>query len=406
MTPEEYRAYRKEQKRLCAKARRERLKEENNEEYLIKAREAVKKSRENLKTKAETNDSEAIEKINYIKEYNRVYAKNHSHSSSKPKWTPPDEIPIFSPIKKLIKRTTNKNELKEVTTNTYISFIRNFSSNFNIQLDDDYDLIKAIRNEKFNYKKVNEDFKFLKDKTKIYEIIRLNLNNIKLLYNVFTRIRGFALLLRYLYPYLEYNHDDYLKKRSEMVCDDEVKQLLNFNKDELILKISNTPELTYDEKLIHHLLTMIHTRRPHDYRICRISNQMPNDTFDSNYNYYFDGNIYIWNTKRRTITQKILKLYEVIKVPDEIIQLIDLNNPFIFSKEYDQPRMTRLIQSSFFKIYNFPFNARTIRKLYCDHLNTLGLNLYEREAIARQMGHSIAENMRYEHAKTKKEKMI
>lgn len=367
---------RKEQNRLAQQRRMAKLREQDEEGYKSYQREAQKKHY--YKTKAPPQDL-------------------------KPRYTPPETIEILPPLKRLPKRTINKNELKDTTIkNTYEPFIKNFyKKHTNNDLPDDHDIIKALNNQKFNYKQVRDDFSFLLDKNNknIYEIIRLNFNRVNIIYCIFTRIRGFVKFLKILNPYIIDEAIKYKEDRANTTIDADISKLLIFDRNDILLKSTNI-ELKYDERLIFLLLTLHHTRRTHDYRLTKNIGNIPDDTYDKSFNYYYDGHLYLWNTKVRSKKQKELNLFEIIKVDDEIIKIIDTTIPFIFKNNYKNvSAMSALVKKTFMKIYNYPFNARLIRRLYCDYLGSLNLDVNEREKIAKMMNHSLIENMRYEHKK-------
>lgn len=374
--PKQTKEERKEQNRLAQQRRMAKLREQDEEGYKAYQREAQKKHY--YKTKAPPEDL-------------------------KPRYTPPDTIEILPPLKRLPKRTINKNELKDTTIkNTYEPFIKNFyKKHTNNDLPDNHDIIKALNNQKFNYKQVRDDFSFLLDKNNknIYEIIRLNFNRVNIIYCIFTRIRGFVKFLKILNPYIIDEAIKYKEDRANTTIDADISKLLIFDRNDILLKSTNT-ELKYDERLIFLLLTLHHTRRTHDYRLTKNIANIPDDTYDKFFNYYYDGHLYLWNTKVRSKKQKELNLFEIIKVDDEIIKVIDTTIPFIFKNNYKNvSAMSALVKKTFMKIYNYPFNARLIRRLYCDYLGSLNLDVNEREKIAKMMNHSLIENMRYEHKK-------
>ena len=285
-----------------------------------------------------------------------------------------------------IPKKIKKNALKENSINTYISaitIIHNFYTNEDITDDDD--IIKAIKGFPFDYKKIIKQFPYLFNDRYIYDVIVRFSHYIRPMVAIFARINGFTYFRKRLYPYLEIVNNHQQDKRDNRTIDDDIKNKLSFNHDDIL---SNVDKLNNDtEKLIYLLLTLIPTRRAHDYRHTKNISYIPDDTIDKNFNYYFDKHIYIYNTKNK-------KYYDCL-LPDVIIPYINTNTQFIFGdKLISETNLSAYIKRIFKKIYDYPYNATEIRRLYATYSNE-NCSKKERRLNAAAMGHSLEENVNY-----------
>ena len=129
------------------------------------------------------------------------------------------------------------------------------------------------------------------------------------------------------------------------------------------------------------------TRRVHDYRLCKIINYVPNQNIDKKFNYYFNSQIYIFNTKN--------KKYDILDLPSQIISYIDISNEWLLGKFYNQSNLSKITCEIMRKIYDNKINATLIRRLYATYLRSLNLNAHEWNLQANKMGHSLLENIKY-----------
>jgi len=185
-------------------------------------------------------------------------------------------------------------------------------------------------------------------------------------------------------------NENYRENRSNVIVNKEATSKISFDTNDVV---SNANKITdsYD-KLMYMLLFLLPTRRLYDYRIMRIASKK-GDIDNEKFNWYYQGKIYINNTKnKRTI---------ILDVPKQIIDVINSlpnDTDYIFGKLYNAPTLSRRFAKITSDIYNEPFNAVDIRKLYATYnMKTAGEtgDMRRYTETARQMGHSTAENANY-----------
>ncbi len=308
-------------------------------------------------------------------------------------------LPKLKPLKKRVHPIIKKN-LKNVSKYIYINFIKKFYKHYTKkELNNDSDIIKAINNEKFSYKKVKEQFDFLNEK--FDDILIKYENQLNYVYAIFARIRGLTKFINKLYPYqirLQNLNED---KRQEKVIPEIKIEKISFDKDDVLLNLKNE-KLRYCERILYGLILLLPPRRYEDYRITKITNSIPNEKNDSNYNYYYDGKIYIYNSKsdtRTAVEKDISKIRYIIELPEELNKLIDLSKEYILGREYTQSGVSKLLATATFKIYNIVFNISEIRRIKITEENDKGLSYYEKKELADAMNHSISEQAKYVLAK-------
>lgn len=304
-------------------------------------------------------------------------------------------IPKLKPFKKRTQPII-KNEITEQTQKTYISFIKKFYKYYiKKELNEDNDIIKAIKNEKYSYKKVKESFSFVNEQ--FDDIIKTYNHKLNYVYAIFARIRGMTPFINKINPYqqqLQKNNE--MKRQTKTISEDKVNKL-KFEKEEVLKNLSNT-NLSYTEKLIYLLTMLLPPRRYDDYRIIKIVNNQPNEKNDTNYNYYYEGKIYIYNSKsdtRSELEKQTSKIKYVIELPKEIIELINNNNEYLLGNLYSQSYMSKLFANTFYKIYGIVYNIVEIRRLYITNKNKEGLSYYEKKEISDAMNHSIEQQAKY-----------
>lgn len=294
---------------------------------------------------------------------------------------PVDILPLATISTKL-----RKEPLKESSQIFLIRVIRKIHKYYTLEdINDDNDVIKAIKGEPFNYKNIVKLFPYLFDDRHIYDVICKFSRNIVAIASIFSRIHGFLYFRRRLVPYIEVINNVQQEKRDNTTIDKDIKDKLSFNRDDILPNLDKLDK-NYD-KLLYLLLTLIPTRRAHDFRYTKNSSSIPDDTIDKGFNYYFDKHIYIYNTKNK-------KFYDLL-LPDEIIPYISTDTEFILGDKLVSPQLlSQHIKRIFKKIYDYPYNATLIRKLYATYSRE---NLTKKEirhnAIA--MGHSLNENYNY-----------
>lgn len=285
-----------------------------------------------------------------------------------------------------IPRKIKKNALKENSINSYISAITRIHKFYTDEdITDDDDIIKAIKGLPFDYKKIVKQFPYLFNDRYLYDVIARFAHYVRPMVSIFSRINGFTYFRKRLYPYLEIINNYQQDKRDTRTIDDDIKNKLSFNHDDILSNVDKLKNNT--EKLIYLLLTLIPTRRAHDYRHTKNISYIPDDTIDKNFNYYFDKHIYIYNTKNK-------KYYDCL-LPDVIIPYINTNTQFIFGdKLISERNLSAYIKRIFKKIYDYPYTATEIRRLYATYSNE-NLSKKERRLNAAAMGHSLEENVNY-----------
>jgi hypothetical protein len=252
-------------------------------------------------------------------------------------------------------------------------------------LPDDCDIINCINSKPFKFKNIKTQFNFLFNDDTIMDIIKSYNKYINIIYSIFTRIHGFASIVKKLYPYLKNRNEQYGEKRSKRVIHDDVLAI-SLNPDDIIAKFADI-DISNSNKLIVFLLLLIPSRRLHDYRLTKISQSIPDDTFDKSFNYYFDKNIYIYNTKNSK--------RDVISIPDVIVPLIDTNQEFLFGRLYDASPLSNKFTNVMEKVYKLRIPPSLVRIMYATYLRSLNLSGYEWKKQANKMGHSLGENLEY-----------
>ena len=301
-----------------------------------------------------------------------------------------EPVKPLNPIKKRINKI-NKNELKDDSIATYKAFIKNFYNYYtNKHLEDNHEIFKTFTNDKYKYKIIKEDFNFLFN-TKIFnDIIARYHKRLNILYAIITRIYGFTPIVKKLYPYFIESRNTYQNDRAERIIPDDILNSVSFKPDDIINKIDNS-NLKINEKLIASITLLMPTRRLHDYRFCKIAKSKPDDTFDKSFNYYFNKQIYIYNTKN--------KKYDILNIPDEVIKYIDLNYDWLFLKFYSEPSLSRYYTKIMTSLYGIKINNTMMRILFSTYLRGLNLSGLEYEKVANKMGHSLSENLKYSYVK-------
>ena len=283
------------------------------------------------------------------------------------------------------------NELNPNTLNNYISVIKNIYSKYhNIPLDDDADVLKLLRNEKYNPKKLLKNNMYIVDN--IFDIALNYASYLNILYNIFSRLNGknLKLLRNTIYPYAIEYKNAYTENRDKAIVNSELTDKISFNTSDVIANSKKIDNI-YD-KLIYLLAFLIPTRRLYDYRICRIASKI-SDLNDLNFNWYYQGKIYINNTKNKDNI--------VLDLPSEIIDVINLlpnDTDFILGKLYSQSTLSHKFNIITKYIYDTPFSALEIRKLYATYNLKTGAetgNTKQMKTNARNMGHSLSQNMDY-----------
>jgi hypothetical protein len=296
------------------------------------------------------------------------------------------EIVNLKPLGKKVK-TVNKSELTDITIKNYTNTIKKIYKHYKkTDLPDDCDIIKCLNSEPYKTKNIKADFAFLLDNTTLEDVIITFNKNLKNIYCVFTRVQGFATVVKKLYPYIIKEREEYEAKRGQRQIPTDVLSAISFKKEDVIDNV-NKAQLDDNIKLIAYLYLLIPTRRINDYRLTKISKTIPDNTFDNSFNYYFDNKIYIFNTKNKQVM--------TIDLPPEITSLINLDDEFMLGKLYIECNLTNLFKRIMMKIYKLQINITLMRILYATHLRNSKLSGYDWNKKAQIMGHSLKENIMY-----------
>ena len=328
-----------------------------------------------------------------------------------------DDNKEFIILKPLIKRLNplNKTEIKEQTKKIYLKSLNTiYKTNKKNEINDDLrnEIMKLLSNEKYNNKLINEELEFIKNE--IYEIIKTSkTGDLRNLYSIITRIRGFAKTIKQLYPYIEQNQSEYTEKRLNKEIDVNVKtkmDILSFNKDEIMKNINNDElKLTSKEKLLYGLFMLFPTRRPIDYKRMFITNQKPKSEkkikIDTRNNYYYNDKFYFNITKNKEIQHYVIsdELKEIIENEIKSRNSDNENNNYLLlteeNKPYNSSTLSFAIMKVFKKIYRIGISAVEIRRLYSTYLkdeyDKKNITEEEHRKIAEMMNHSYEENKKY-----------
>jgi len=301
----------------------------------------------------------------------------------------PDDVD--TDIKRSYKDATNIAKLNPNTINNYISVIKAVFNKYHKEpLADDAEVLKLLRNEKYEPKKLLKQNMYIVDN--IRDIASNHSYQLSILYSIFSRLNGknLKILRETIYPYSVEYKKVYTENRDNAVANTEITSKISFDKNE-VLKNAELIEDDY-EKLMYMLLFLIPTRRLYDYRITRIATKKK-DTENEMFNWYYQGNIHINNTKNKD------KM--ILQLPTEIIAIINklpTDTDYIFGKAYIESTLSRKFSNITNRIYNSQFTPLDIRRLFATHsLNTTNdngdvNNLFKN---AKNMGHSLNQHLQY-----------
>ena len=149
---------------------------------------------------------------------------------------------IFKPVSKRI-NPLNKSKLQPQTVKLYFNCFKKVYKNYtDLDMDDKFqtELMNLLNNSKTDVKYIKEKLNFLKKDLYLF-IKPLNKNDLQFIYSIFSRIEGFAPIIRRLYPYIVQKQIEYQQSRENVEMDtiNKIKyNRLSFNKDD-IMKIIN-----------------------------------------------------------------------------------------------------------------------------------------------------------------------
>jgi hypothetical protein len=319
---------------------------------------------------------DAEEKRRKKTEYQRIWRARQQNKGAEPVISKPElevNLDDINPLKYKPKRAKAV-PLKQNTINTYVSKLRAFHRRMT-GLDLSEDIVNAINGNEYDKKAVQDEFKYLYNKTDY--IIEKELKAIPNICKVFTKITGFVKLIKILTP-IKRNIEmaEGVKRNESTIKEDD---MINFDKQE-ILKNAND-KLTEDyDKIMYLLMTLIPTRRLDDYR---------NMTYGkSDGNYYDDEYMYIKDTNTKN------KKSITIKIPNEIIDILP-HTGYILGYEYSQSALSVKFSSVMEKVYKKKIGASDLRRMYLTTINRSGASFLERKEVADAVGNSIVEGIKY-----------
>ena len=316
---------------------------------------------------------------------------------------------IYKPLTKRI-NSLNKSKLQPQTIQLYFNSFKKVYNKFtNNEMDDKFqtELLKLLNNKPHDIDYIKDKLNFLKKDIYIF-IKSLNKNELQYVYSIITRIKGFASIVKSLYPYLVQKQNEYQQSRDNVELNniDKIKyNKLSFNKSDVINIIeSEDYSLTPREKLIYGLFTLFPVRRPIDYHRMILTlteplNEEKKEISDRN-NYYYNGVFYFYRTKNKDIQRFI--------VPNELDSLIkdyikDRNNESLIlsdnNKSLSNSALRIHIMKVFNKIYDISFSGVELRHYYSTYINYLvkmkQMTIEEHRKICNMMNHSYEENKKY-----------
>jgi hypothetical protein len=293
---------------------------------------------------------------------------------------PTPEIVELKPVKKRVKPLNKNTDITEGTQKNYISVIKTiYKDHYNKDIDNNDDILKMLRWEKYNYKNIKETFKFIGDDIKGF--VSKYFNRLNVIYGVISRIYGMSKLLNQLHPYLQQSTANYEANRSKVANIDDVN--ISFDKNTILDNMNKLDDRT--DMIIYGLYFLIPTRRIGEY-INTKNTKNKADLNDLTHNWYYDGKIYI-NTSKT-------KASAIIDLPVAIDLNIDINDEYMLGKKYTNYTITSRLGNITKKIYGKQFKPNEIRHIYATYINNKGSSLAERQASTNGT-HSVIQQMKY-----------
>jgi hypothetical protein len=306
-----------------------------------------------------------------------------------------NEFERLPPIKEIF-NSDNNPIFSTTTKKIYINTIKRISTpNEEQGLNE---IINMIEGKYYNNDIINSSYNYIK--LNPYEFIKDNIKYIKNIHSIFAHINGFEEFIKISYNYMKRlnENNEYIRRNRTPMNDDKDDNNLSFVIDDIMRKLDNY-KLKPIDKLFIGLFTLVDVKRPNDYRIMKIININPleNDEIDKQFNYYYKGNIYIFQQKIKTIELNIIELNKEIKyiIDDFIINNNLKNDDYILGKLYSPSEMTFATKEAFFKAYNKAFTPTEIRREYATYLDSLKLDYKQRLNKSLNMGHGIKQNCQY-----------
>jgi len=293
---------------------------------------------------------------------------------------PTPEVVALKPLKKRAKPLNKNTDITEGTLKNYLSIVRTiYKDHYNKDIDNNDDLLKLLRNEKSNYKKIKETYAFISNDVKAFATKYFK--RLSVVFGVFSRVYGMTKLVNQLYPYLQQSTKNYDENRSKVA--DVAEATLSFDKNVILDNMRKLDDRT--DMLIYGLTFLMPARRIGEY-VNTKNARSEADISDLKHNWYYQGKIYINNSK--TKTKIILDLPEVINLD------IDANDEYMLGKKYTPSTITARLGNITKKIYGKQYKFNEIRHLYATYINNRGSSLAEREASAAGT-HSVIQQLKY-----------
>ena len=290
---------------------------------------------------------------------------------------------ILKGVDKLPEQKVKKEGKKEVTKKTYIAFIRQFyKRNTGEELGEDEDIIKSIREERYNAQRVSKQFKGILNDN--FEEIRKRPYEVNNLFKIFNGIRGFSDISKRLYAYvLEYGKQ-YEEKRSVAKVERKEDLEISFEREEIKRNIERI--VNKRDKIIYGYIFIIKGRL-NELRMLRIARDKE-DTKDKENNYIYEGRIYINNTKNGKNRE--------IEIPEEFMRLCEgIEEGYLLGELMPQSTLSQTLQRITLEIYGKVYTYLNIRHINASQINGRGASLKEREETSSEAGHSVEQQLRY-----------
>ena len=293
---------------------------------------------------------------------------------------PSPEITNLPAIKKRAKPLNKNQDISEGTLKNYVSVMRTiYKDHYDKDIDENDDVLKMLRWEKYNYKNIKQTFDFISKDIKGF-VSKYN-KRLNVIYSVFSRVYGMTKLLNQLNPYLIQSNKNYDENRSKIANIDEA--FLSFDKKDIINNLNKLDDRI--DMLIYGLYFLTPTRRIGEYLNAKNA-KTEDDIKDLKYNWYYQGKIYINASKNKTTT--------IIDLPEVIDLNIDQNDEYMLGKQYTHSMITTKLNSITKKVYGKEYKANEIRHLYATYINNTGASLAEREA-STDGTHSVIQQLKY-----------
>jgi len=315
---------------------------------------------------------------------------------------------IYKPLKKRL-NLLNKSQLQPQSIKLYFNCFKKVYKNYKKEeMNEKFqeELMKLLENSKCDIDYIKENLNFLK--TDLYLFIKsLNKNQLQYIYSILTRIKGFATIIKRIYPYVIEKQIEYQRSRDNKEMDklDKLKyNRLSFEKEEVMKILNEDKSLTKREKLIYGLFMLFPVRRPIDYQRMHLIDKEPykeekKEIYKRN-NYYYNGIFYFFRTKTKEIQRFIVpnELDDLLKdyIEERKTGSLLLDNE---NKEYNISTFRIHIIKLFNKIYDISFSGLELRHYYSTYINYLVKNkkktIEEHIEICDKMNHSYEENKKY-----------